>query len=119
MERCPNCSARGTGAPTCRRCGMEHGLLLDTEQSAARLLLQAMVALAAENRDAAIAALQASLALRNDQFARHLLAFASRPPNDLIEAPPSVAQKDQALGDFREPGYQAEWSNRRLPEVDF
>ena len=53
MDRCPNCRARSNGADTCRRCGMELGLLMAVEEAAKRLTTQGITHLAAADCAAA------------------------------------------------------------------
>lgn len=101
MERCPNCSARSNGAPSCRRCGMNHGLLLATEQSAERLVRQAIADLACDDREGAIEALQRSLALHKTPLAQHLLAFARLPPHGLSDVPEAIAPNGPTFDDLQ------------------
>lgn len=75
MERCPNCRARHDGNSVCRRCGMELGLLLDTERAADELLHEACLDLAAGQRQIAWRALSYSLALKREPLAELVRAF--------------------------------------------
>ncbi len=45
MDRCPTCRARFAGDPVCYRCGTDLHSILDVERSAARLRVQARLAL--------------------------------------------------------------------------
>ncbi|MFP4130407.1 MAG: hypothetical protein ACLFSJ_06675, partial [Halorhodospira sp.] len=74
MEHCPNCRARlEDGAQHCRRCGMELGLLRDTERAAAALLERAVAALAGGDSRRARVCLERARALRADELAGQLL----------------------------------------------
>lgn len=75
MERCPNCRARLDGAETCRRCGMELGLLRATEQAAEAWLCRAIGHLTRNEPGLAQQALHRVLALRPDPLADSLLGF--------------------------------------------
>ncbi|NEV63957.1 hypothetical protein [Thiorhodococcus minor] len=84
---------------------MDHGLLLAAEQGAERLVRQAIADLARDDQEAAIQALQRSLALRRTPLAQHLLAFASLPPRDLSEVPVKTAPNEptfDALDDLQD-----------------
>jgi hypothetical protein len=76
MERCPNCRARYQGGERCRRCGMELGALLASEQGADALVRRALAALAEGDQDKARAALTRARALRHDPLTDALLGFA-------------------------------------------
>ena len=78
MERCPNCSARDTGEPSCRRCGMDLSLLRRTEEAAERALREGLRDLAQGEAPSARAALERSLALRRTPLAEQLLGFIAR-----------------------------------------
>jgi hypothetical protein len=73
MERCPNCRARLDEAETCRRCGMELGLLRETERAAETWLRQGILHLARQQPRQARQALRRALALRRDPLAEALL----------------------------------------------
>ena len=73
MERCPNCRARVSGQPECRRCGMDLRLLLATEQAADAQLRSAVARLASGDRAGAVAALRAARRLRRDSVGDRLL----------------------------------------------
>jgi anti-sigma factor RsiW len=75
MERCPNCRARVQEGSECRRCGMDLGLLLVTEQAADRLLRRALQGLLAGDRTAAREALRRLRALRRDPLGERLLGY--------------------------------------------
>jgi len=80
MERCPNCRARlEGGAQHCRRCGMELGLLRDTERAAAALLERAVAALAGGDQRRARVCLERARALSADELAGQLLGFLDEP----------------------------------------
>lgn len=76
MERCPNCRARYHGDEQCRRCGMELTRLLETEQAAQRLQVEALGHLEGGAVPDAIAALEQSLTLCHTPFTAALLDFA-------------------------------------------
>jgi len=73
MERCPNCRARVSGQPECRRCGMDLRLLLASERAADAHLLGAVARLAIGDRAGAVAALRAARRLRRDPISDRLL----------------------------------------------
>ena len=73
MERCPNCRARVSGQPECRRCGMDLRLLLATAQAADAQLRRAVARLANGDRAGALAALRAARRLRQDPLCDQLL----------------------------------------------
>jgi len=75
MQRCPNCNARGDGSTNCRRCGMDFGLLLRTEQAAERLTHQAFAQFASAEMAAAKQTLRRAQALQNSPIAARLLGF--------------------------------------------
>ncbi len=76
MDRCPNCRARSDGADTCRRCGMELGLLIAAEEAAERLTTQGITHLAAADYAAARRDLDKAIGLRREPFTDLLLGFA-------------------------------------------
>jgi hypothetical protein len=73
MELCPNCRARVSGQPECRRCGMDLRLLLATAQAADAQLRRAVARLANGDRAGALAALRAARRLRQDPLCDQLL----------------------------------------------
>ena len=73
MERCPNCRARVSGQPECRRCGMDLRLLLATAQAADAQLRRAVARLANGDRAGALAALRAARHLHQDPLCEQLL----------------------------------------------
>lgn len=99
MERCPNCAARLTEAPVCRRCGMDLGGLLATEQAAEQLLGRAVADLRTGDYLAARRALRRSLSLRDTALARHLLGLVTERLAELSEEdqaiPPAPAARPQ------------------------
>ncbi len=76
MERCPNCAARWTDAPSCRRCGMDLTLLIRAEQAAEALLERGIARLAAGDREAAIQDLGRALGIHRTPLTESLLGFA-------------------------------------------
>ena len=78
MERCPNCRARLDEAETCRRCGMELGLLLATERAAEFWLRRGIASLLRDDLGLAWHALRRALALRRDPLAESLLGLLNR-----------------------------------------
>jgi hypothetical protein len=76
MERCPNCRARLEENPTCRRCGMELGRLIEVEQAAERLTLLGITHLAGGDPAAATDKLTLAQGLHRSHFAEVLLDFA-------------------------------------------
>jgi hypothetical protein len=103
MERCPNCRARWDGGETCRRCGMELGLLLAAEREAEGLIASGAAQLAAGQVEAALATLAKALGLTADPLAAHLRGFArilvQQPPPPGRAAP--LAVLDEPGGDVR------------------
>ncbi|MEA3641161.1 MAG: hypothetical protein VBE63_14640 [Lamprobacter sp.] len=76
MERCPNCRARLDEAETCRRCGMELGLLLATERAAEHWLRIGIAEFVKDEEPAAAEqALRRVLSLRRDPLAKSLLGL--------------------------------------------
>lgn len=80
MERCPNCRARVSGQPECRRCGMDLRLLLATEQAADARLREAVARLANGDRAGAVEALRAARRLRRDPVGDRLLRVCADGP---------------------------------------
>jgi hypothetical protein len=77
MERCPNCRARLDQAETCRRCGMELGLLLATERAAEFWLRRGVAHLLRDDLGLASQALRRALALQRDPLTEALLSLLS------------------------------------------
>jgi len=75
MDRCPSCRARTDGGETCRRCGMEFGLLLATEREAERWLRIGIAHLTKDESEAAEQALRRALSLKRDPLAESLLGL--------------------------------------------
>ncbi len=75
MDRCPNCRARLDDAETCRRCGMELGLLRATEQAAETWLRRAIAHLRCDEFGHAQQALRRALSLRRDPLTESLLGL--------------------------------------------
>jgi hypothetical protein len=76
MERCPNCRARYETGETCRRCGMDLGLLLAVERAAESMTADAVAQLAAGETSGALRTLARARSLSAEPFSAHLLAFA-------------------------------------------
>jgi hypothetical protein len=86
MDRCPNCRARIEDTASCRRCGLELGLLKAAEQAAEARLDQAVARLARGDHGGAEQALLQSLEMKQLPLAarllglvRHRRAWAARP----------------------------------------
>ena len=94
MERCPNCRARWDGGDTCRRCGMELGLLLAVECAAKALLARAVAQLAAGATEAASRTLEEARSLSADPFIGHLRRFV----HSLRADPRESAQPSDCTG---------------------
>lgn len=75
MQRCPNCRARSDGNEVCRRCGMDHSLLLAAERAADGCLGRAVTALAGNDPATAEQALHRALSLHADPLAKALLGM--------------------------------------------
>ncbi|MFP4061492.1 MAG: hypothetical protein ACLFS2_01715 [Halochromatium sp.] len=75
MERCPNCRARLDEAETCRRCGMELGLLLATERAAEVWLRRGIGHLLRDDLGLAWHALRRALALQRDPLTEALFSL--------------------------------------------
>ena len=80
MDRCPNCRARVSGQPECRRCGMDLRLLLAIEEAAEAYLREAVARFANGDRPGAVAALCAARRLRRDPLADRLLRVCADAP---------------------------------------
>jgi len=77
MERCPNCRARVSGQPECRRCGMDLRLLLTAERAADAHLRGAVARLASGDSAGAVAHLRAARRLRREPISERLLCVCA------------------------------------------
>ena len=75
MERCPNCRARSSGTPCCRRCGMELHWLEQIEQAAQQKFSAGLNAMLAGHWSLAAACLREAQALQQQPLAAELLGF--------------------------------------------
>ncbi|MCG6895507.1 MAG: hypothetical protein LJE60_00130 [Thiocapsa sp.] len=81
MDRCPNCRAHLDGSETCRRCGLELGLLQAVDQASQAAIARAIRRLADGDRAGAIRTLEQARFLSGDPLATTLLAFAHSSPD--------------------------------------
>ncbi|MBK5930731.1 hypothetical protein [Halochromatium salexigens] len=103
MDRCPNCRARLDGAETCRRCGMELGLLRATERAADAWLRRAIAHLTRDEFECARQALHRALALRRDPLAESLRGLLHRTSSAVFEPLTASATAAASPDDGAEP----------------
>lgn len=93
MDRCPNCRARlDDAAETCRRCGMELGLLRAIERAADDWLRRGIGNLMRDESELARKAFRRALTLRHDPLAESMLGLLSHAspavsPSPIVSTP--------------------------------
>ncbi|MCF7976709.1 MAG: hypothetical protein K9L82_01580 [Chromatiaceae bacterium] len=111
MDRCPNCRARlDDAAETCRRCGMELGLLRAIERAADDWLRCGIMNMMRDESDLARKAFCRALTLRRDPLTESLLGLLSHEstavaPSPIVSTPlPSSSTVVAGLDDDEEEG---------------